>query len=105
MKFKKDQFPKKFIPLLVMEKEEQEKEEKEEKDKLAINMQDFCKEITELKIKKFNKEIEGMFEILNVNPDNLTEEDAYFWNKLKNNPNLITNFESYYSKNYSSLVK
>ena len=101
----KDKFPQKSI-------------EKQKEKKSAINMADFRREITELKTRKVNEEISEMFELLGVNPDDLTEEDAYMWNKANNyKPNsfIEIKFEEYLqgvknSKNnsrieFSSIIK
>ena len=53
-------------------------------EKSTIDVEDFCKEIAELIVKKEKGEIKGMFELLSINPKELTEEDAHMWNKANN---------------------
>lgn len=58
--------------------------EKTKEEKPSIDMVVFRTEIAELKKKRENEEIGGMMELLNINPEYLTERDAYMWERIKN---------------------
>ena len=64
----------------------------------ARDLAGFRNEIAVLAAKRARGKVEGMLELLSIDPSDLTETDAFIWNKVKNyNPGLITraDFEKY----------
>ena len=67
---------------------------KQEEKKPIIDMVAFRNEINELKKKRKNGEIEGMMDLLSIDPEYLTEKDAYMWERVKSHgKNPITRIE------------
>ena len=68
--------------------------ERKNGEQTPVNMADFLREITKLRNTRVNgvKE-EGMFELLEINPALLNQEDAEMWYRAKREPEKITKAE------------